>query len=199
MKHYARTALIAATLSCLAAGTSHAQLVNPLSLIGKAVTTAADARTRDEVSNDIAISTDASKRLLEDKQAEWKGVSLLVFGQHVVLAGAVKTEQAKKRVAEVVKQDKRVRSLKNELAVIGKAGDEGSLVGDKVLEEKINASLTATKGIGSINMRWKSVNGHLVIMGVAHTREEAALAVSKAKSVDGIKSVKSHLRVVAAK
>lgn len=176
-----------------------AQFVNPLSIIGKAVTTAADARTGEEVKNDIAIAADANKRLIDDKQAEWKGVTLLIFAQHVVLAGAVKTEAAKKRVAEVVKQDQRVRSLDNELVVVRKEGDDGSMVGDKVIEEKVNAALTTTKGIGSINMRWKSVNGHLVIMGVARTKDEASLAVAKARSVDGIKSVKSRLRVVAAK
>jgi len=194
-----RNALFLAALLCSIPAASHAQFVNPLSLIGKAVTTAADARTKEEVSADIAINADAGKRLLEDKQAQWKGVSLLTFGQHVVLAGAVKTESVKKRVAEVVRQDKRVRSLKNELVVIDKEGDGGSLVGDKLVEEKVNAALTTTKGIGSINMRWLSVNGHLVIMGVARTGEEASLAVAKARSVEGVKNVKSHLRVVAAK
>jgi hyperosmotically inducible protein len=193
-----RALLLVLLLPCLA-GTARAQLVNPLSLIGKAVTTAADARTKDEVKNDISISADASKRLLDDKQAEWKGVTLLVFAQHVVLSGAVKSEAAKKRVAEVVKQDKRVRSLANELVVIKKEGDDGSMVGDKVLEEKVNAALTTTKGIGSINMRWNSVNGQVVIMGIARSRQEAALALKEARSVQGVKSVKSHLRVVEAK
>jgi osmotically-inducible protein OsmY len=199
MKTTSRQALLlAALLQCFAAP-APAQLVNPLSLIGKAVTTAADARTAEEVKNDIAIGADANKRLIDDKQAEWKGVSLLIFAQHVVLAGAVKSEDVKKRVAEVVKQDKRIRSLSNELIVIKKEGDDGSMVGDKVIEEKVNAALTTTKGIGSINMRWKSVNGHLIIMGVAQSKQEADLALKEARSVEGVKSVKSRLRVVETK
>ena len=193
-----RALLLAALLQCFA-GTAQAQLVNPLSLIGSAITTAADARTKEEVKNDVSIAADANTRLIDDKRAEWKGVSLLIFAQHVVLAGAVKTEDAKKRTAELVKQDKRVRSLSNELIVIKQEGDGGSLVGDKVIEEKVNAALTTTKGVGSINMRWKSVNGRLIIMGVAGSKQEANLAVKEAKSVEGVKSVKSHLRVVAAK
>ena len=45
-------------------------------------------------------------------------------------------------------------------------------------------------------MRWKSVNGNVVLMGVAQSKEEARLAVSTIKALDGIKSVKSHLRIV---
>ena len=190
--------LLAVLLQCFA-GNAQAQLVNPLSLIGNAITTAADARTAEEVKNDIAIATDANKRLMDDKQAAWKGVSLLIFAQRVVLAGSVKSEDVKKRVADVVKQDKRVRSLQNELIVVKKEGDGGSFVDDKVLEEKVNAALTTTKGIGSINMRWKSVNGHLIIMGVVRSKQEMDLGVKEVKSVSGVRSVKSHLRIVAAK
>ena len=45
-------------------------------------------------------------------------------------------------------------------------------------------------------MRWKSVNGHVVLMGVAQTKDEAQLAVDHIKKADGVKSVKSHLRIV---
>ena len=194
-----RRPLPLAAILLLVALPAHAQIVNPLTAIGKLVTTAADARTTAEVKDDVSIATDANKRLIDDKDAEWKGVSLLVFAQRVVIAGAVKSDAAKKRVAELVKQDKRIRSLVNELIVIKQAGDDGSMVGDKVIEEKVNAALTTTTGVGSINMRWKAVNGHLVIMGVARSKEEVDLAVKQARTVSGVKSVKSHLRVVAAK
>ena len=172
---------------------------NPLSAIGSVVTTAADARTKDDVTSDLGILTDAKKRLFDDSKIESKGISLLVFGRHVVAAGAVKDEEMKKRITDLMKQDKRIRSFNNELVVVKKAGDDGSFVGDTVIEEKINATLTATKGVSSINMRWKSVNGTVVLMGVARTKDEAALAVKEARGVGGVKSVKSYLRVVPAK
>ena len=190
---------LVAALALLCAGAASAQVVNPLSLLGRAITTAADVRTAEEVKNDLAIAADANRRLADDRQAEWKGVSLLVFAQHVVLAGTVHGDEARKRVAVVVSQDRRVRSLKNELVVLRKGGDEGSFVGDTVIEEKVNVALTAAKGVGSINMRWKSVNGNLVIMGVARSKQEAGLALKEARSVTGVKSVKSHVRVVAQK
>jgi osmotically-inducible protein OsmY len=175
---------------------SAAAALDPLSsLVSKAVSTTLDARTKAEVSADTEISTAASKALLDDKKAEWKGVSLLVFAQHVVIAGSVKDEATKKRVQSIVARDKRIRSLANELRVAA----DTSFVGDTVVEEKINAVLTAAKGISSVNMRWKSVAGHVVLMGVAQSGAEASLAQSKIKSLEGVKSLKSHLRIVAKK
>lgn len=166
--------------------------VNPLSIIGRAVSTTMDVRTKDEVKNDTEIAAGASKRLLEDKSSEWTGVTVLVFAQHVVLAGAVKTEAVKKRVEEVVRRDKDIRSLRNELRV----GDVGKLVKDTTLEAEINATLTAAKGISSVNMRWSATGGRVVLMGVAQSRQEADLAVQKIRGIGGVTGVVSHLRVV---
>lgn len=168
---------------------------NPLSIVGKVVTTSMDARTKAEVSADTEISAGASKRLLDDKKSEWSGVTVMVFAQHVVLAGAVKSAEVKKRVEEVVKSDKRIRSFRNELLV----GDVGSLAKDTALEAEINAALTAAKGVSSVNMRWCATGGHVVLMGVAQSAEEAKLAGQKVRGIKGVKALVSHLRVVATK
>ena len=64
-----------------------------------------------------------------------------------------------------------------------------------VLEKKIGTILTAAQGVHSVNMRWKALGGQVVLMGVAKSQTEANLAVSKIKALDGVKSVKSCLRV----
>ena len=163
-----------------------------LGIITRAVTTTMDVRTKAEVTADAEISGGASKRLLGDKKAEWTGVTVLVFAQHVVLAGAVKTDAVKKRVEELVKQDKRIRSLKNELLV----GDVSSLARDTALEAEINAKLTAAKGISSVNMRWCATGGRVVLMGVAQSQHESDAALQKIRPIKGVKTVVAHLRVV---
>ena len=168
---------------------------NPFSILGRAVTTSMDVRTKAEVSADTEIAAAASRRLLEDKKSEWKGVTLLVFARHVVIAGAVTTAAVNNRVEELVKQDKRIRSLKNELSV----GDAGSFARDTALEAEINASLTAAKGVSSVNMRWCATGGRVVLMGVAQSQQEANLAAAKARSIKGVTSLVSHLRVIGTK
>ena len=180
--------ILGGILLAFAASAAQAQL----GIISRAVTTTMDVRTKAEVTADTDISATANKRLLDDKGSEWSGVKILVFAQHVVLAGAVKTDAVKKRVHEVVKGVPKIRSLKNELLV----GDVGSLTKDTVLDTEINGKLTAASGVGSVNMRWNTTGGRTVIMGVAGSKEESALVLKTIREVDGVKTVVSHLRVV---
>jgi osmotically-inducible protein OsmY len=181
--------LLSGLLLPLLGGNALAQ-INPFSALGRVVTTTMDVRSKDEVKADTEISAGASKRLLDDKGSEWAGVTVLVFARQV-LAGAVKNDTVKQRGEEVVRRDKNIRGLKNELLT----GDVGQLVKDTAREAEINASLTAAKGISSVNMRWSSTGGRVVLMGVAQSQQEADSAVQKIRAIGGVKSVKSHLIV----
>ena len=188
-----KKALAGALIALLLAGSAWGQ--NPLSILGKVVSTSMDARTKAEVTADAEIGAGASKRLLDSKKAEWAGVTVLVFAQHAVIAGAVKTAEVKKLVEDIVRQDKRIRSLKNELLV----GDAASFARDTALEAEINATLTAAKGVSSVNMRWSATGGRVVLMGVAQSQQESDTAKQKIRGVNGVKALASHLRVVPAK
>jgi hypothetical protein len=105
------------------------------SLAGSVISTAMDVRSKSEVKNDIEIDATATKRLMENKGDDLKDVSILVFAQHAVLAGLVKNEAAKRKAAELVGKDKRIRSLQNELFV-DKAASGGSLASNLFLEKR---------------------------------------------------------------
>jgi osmotically-inducible protein OsmY len=64
-----------------------------------------------------------------------------------------------------------------------------------VLDKKIDLTLTATKGVSSVNMRWKVYGGDVFLAGVAQSKAEADLAVRKIKGLDGVKTVHSSLRI----
>lgn len=164
------------------------------SIAGSVISTAMDVRSKSEVKNDIEIDVTATKRLLENKGDDLKGVSVLVFAQRAVLVGLVKNKDAKRKAAEMVGKDKRIRSLHNEI-IASTAESGGSVTSNMFLEKKIGATLTTAQGVHSVNMRWKAVGGRVVLMGVAKSHAEANLAISKIKALDGVKSVKSCLRV----
>ena len=79
------------------------------SIAGSLISTAMDVRSSSEVKNDIEIDAAITKRLLENKGDDLKGVSVLVFAQHAVLAGVVKNQDAKRKAAELAGNDKRIR------------------------------------------------------------------------------------------
>lgn len=163
-------------------------------LAGSAISTAMDVRSKSEVKNDVEIGITATKLLLENKGDDLKVVSMLVFAQRAVLVGLVKSEEAKRKAAKLLGKDKRIRSLQNEI-IVSATESGGSMVSNLLLEKKIGATLTVAQGVHSVNMRWKATGGRVVLMGVAKSRAEANLAVSKVKGLGGVKSVKSRLRV----
>ncbi|OGA03624.1 MAG: hypothetical protein A3H35_09940 [Betaproteobacteria bacterium RIFCSPLOWO2_02_FULL_62_17] len=161
-------------------------------ILSRAISTAMDARSKQEVENDIAIDASLMRRLLENKGDDLKDVSTLVFAQHLVLAGAVKTAAHKQAAEKLAAQDKRIRSIKNDLLI---GGDTGSMVSNMFIDKKIELTLTAAQGVSSVNMRWKVLGSRVVLMGVAKTPAEVSLAVSKIKSIDDVKTVANYLRV----
>lgn len=187
---------IPALLVLLSAGLAGCAFVDPFVLAAKGISISADARTKEDVENDIGIEISSNAELLRDNETEWISVKPLVFARHVVLVGTVKTEAARLRAEKLLREDRRIQQVVNALKVIREPGDEGSFLEDAATDFKINAVLTATRGVGSINMRWKTTNGHVVLMGIAQSWPEFRVAVAKVKAIDGVKSVKTYLRVV---
>jgi osmotically-inducible protein OsmY len=185
--------ILQATLAAVALATVvPANAFDPLSLAGSAVSTALDVRSKTEVKNDVEIEASLTKKLLEARGDDFKDVSVLVFAQHAVLVGYAKSEEARHKAEALAKADKRIRSLKNDI-VIG--SPTGNMAGNLVVDKKIGVALTAAKGVHSVNMRWKVYGGEVFLMGVAKSKGEADLVVAKIRGVDGVKSVRSQLRI----
>lgn len=162
------------------------------SAISKGVATAMDVRSKDDVKVDVEIDASITKKLAGHKGDDFKDVTLLVFARHGVLVGYARSEDIRRKAEELAKADKRFRSLKNDI-VVGSAA--GGTAGNLVLDKKIDLTLTATKGVSSVNMRWKVYGGEVFLMGVAASKGEAELAVKKIKGLDGVKTVRSSLRI----
>jgi hypothetical protein len=120
-------ALGSANAGCTYFGT----LFDPVVLAARAVSVSVDARGKEEVADDVAIEASCQTRLLRDDQAEWAGVTPLVFARHPVLVGTVKSALARRRAEQLMREDPRIRSLANELVVIRKPGDGGNFVEDR--------------------------------------------------------------------
>ena len=69
------------------------------------------------------------------------------------------------------------------------------MVGNAVLDKKIDLKLTATRGVSSVNMRWKVYGGDVFLMGVAQSKAEVDLTLETIKALDGVKAIHSSLRV----
>ena len=146
--------------------------INPLTLIGGAVSTAMDARTTTEVKNDLEITAAVSQRFASDKSVEWKNVSLLVFGQHVVLVGTVSSVEARKRVNEIALADKRVRSVIDEFRKVTAPSQPAELREQGEVGRR-QRGVPRVHPVGPVEGQGRDPLGHLVqdfIAGRAHGR-----------------------------
>lgn len=161
-------------------------------VLGKGISTALDVRTKEEVKEDISIDVAVTRMFVEQKGDQFKNISLLVFARHGVLVGFAANAEARRKAEQLVKGEKRLRSLTNKIMVGTANGNFGS---NLVLDKKIDFKLTATKGVSSVNMRWKVYGGDVFLMGIAQSRKESDFAVKVIKELDGVKAVHSSLRI----
>jgi hyperosmotically inducible protein len=94
--------------------------------------------------------SDKDKKLLLDVSADvWEG--------RVLLTGTLDSRKTHREVLSLVRRDKRIRKFYDEVRIVTKAEkEEGGAVNDFWIELKINARLLTTKGVTSVNFRWRS-------------------------------------------
>lgn len=188
-----------ATLSSLLglvflAGSGQATAFDPItSFAGKVISTALDVRTKEEVKDDVDVDIAVTKKLLEQKGDDFKNISILVFARHALLVGYAKNEDVRRNAEGVAKTERKIRSLKNDILIGAPSGGMG---GNLVLDKKIDYSLTATKGVSSVNMRWKVYGGEVFLTGITSSQKEANLAITTIRGLEGVKNVRSSLRIV---
>ena len=168
-------------------------VIDPItSALSKGVAVAMDIRSTDDVAADVEIDTDLSKKLSDTGSEEFEHIAVLVFARQVVLVGFAKSDAVRRKAVALTARHKLARNFKNDIVV---GSTDGGLLGNLWLDKKIDLALTATEGVRSVNMRWKVYGGHVFLMGVAQSKTEAALAIKTIQGLDGVKTVRSSLRI----
>ncbi len=160
-----------------------------------AATTPAEDRTLSQVATDGEIRLDLNKKLLGDKYRDlFFEVSTDVYEGRVMLTGSVKSTESKNRITALAQDITGVRTIYNNMQVTD-AGGFKKAANDVWIESKIKARLVAEKGVRSINMRWRVVNGVVYIIGRARTDAELGRVMTVLRDIDHVENVVSHIVV----
>jgi osmotically-inducible protein OsmY len=141
------------------------------------------------VMDDYSIKSEITSAIMDE--AMLLNISSDVYQGMVMLSGAVKDENDKRRAEKVVRQVKGVRELFNDIQVTSD-GYIIARVTDLILENKLKAKLLFSAGVSSINFRWRAVNSVIYFMGMAKSREELDTVISLAR-MDGVQKIVSHV------
>ena len=170
-----------------------------------------DRNTEDQVT-DTKISTGILSRLAEKDKGLLLDVNIDVWEQRVLVTGTLDDPQIKQDVLRLVKEDSRITTTYDEIQIVTKAEKEarrkqaqeqkgkdkegvGQTVDDFWISTKIEAQLLATKGITSVNYRWRSVRNRIYIIGRSPDRTELGKVMDVINGTKGVDSVKHFIQI----
>lgn len=169
---------LAATLSACA----------PLVFGGAAVGTlvAVDRRTSGAQLEDEGIELRAASRL-RDAMGERTHINVTSYNRQVLLTGEVPSERDKQAAEQIVAKVENVKSIVNELAVMGNS-TLGQRSSDTLVTGKVRASLVDDKELYAGAFKVVTERGTTYLMGRV-TQREADRATQIARTVGGVQRV----------
>lgn len=173
-------------------------------------------RSLDDQSTDIRMASGYFAALVDKDKNLALDVSVDVWEQRVLITGALTDARQRHAVEQLVRADKRARSVYNEILLVStdaqsqrrdaarnkatpKKEGMAQSINDFWIETKISAQLLATQGVTSVNYRWRCVYGTVYLIGRALGRSELQTVQSVIRSTEGVKQVKSFVEVRAAR
>lgn len=169
-------------------------------------------RTTENQVTDTKIGAGVLSRLADRDKGLLLDVNVDIWEQRALLTGTLDDPQEKQAVADLVKSDSRVSTLYNDIQIVTKAEKEarrkkaeegeknskegiGQTVDDIWINTKIEAQLIATKGVTSVNYRWRSVRNQVSVIGRANSAAERTTVLDVIRATKGVEAVKQYIEV----
>ncbi len=165
-------------------------------VVGGAVVTgmvATDRRTSGAQLEDEGIELRAASRVRE-LLGERGHVNIASYNRQVLLSGEVPGEQAKKDVEQAVSRVPNVRTIVNELAVLGNT-TLAQRSADTLVTGKVKASLVDAKDLQANAFKVVTERGTVYLMGRV-TQREADRATAITRSISGVQRVVRILEII---
>jgi osmotically-inducible protein OsmY len=154
---------------------------------------ASDRRTTGTVVEDEGIELRAAGRIRE-QLGERAHVNLLSYNRQVLITGEVPSAQDKQLVEQLVSGVENVRSVVNDLGVMGHSTFT-QRSSDTLVTGRVKASLVDTKELSANAFRITTERGTTYLMGRV-TQREAKIATDVVSSVSGVQRVVRVLEII---
>lgn len=165
-------------------------------MLGGAVTTvmvASDRRTPGTVVEDNGIQLKASNRI-SDSLGDRGHVNVTSYSRQVLLTGEVPSEQDKQLVEKIAANVDNVRSVLNELAVIGNS-TMGQRSSDALVTSRVKANLVDAKDLYANAFKVTTERGTVYLMGRV-TQREANRATEVVTATSGVQKLVRILEII---
>ncbi|MBG02970.1 MAG: hypothetical protein CMM59_02700 [Rhodospirillaceae bacterium] len=194
LTNWYRTMVLAAAAALLAGCAA-----NPISVAKSAVEHAVEDRTSADATTDLAIKASIAAEVIDKMGSDVIAISSDVYEGRVMLTGIVETSSQKAQAGALAGKIEDVKTVYNELRVTPatkkEKGTVEGFVDDTVVETKIDALLLDAGGVNSRNFRWRSVHGHVYLLGRALSSAELTKAKRVVNGIEGVRSLTSHVEI----
>jgi hyperosmotically inducible periplasmic protein len=160
---------------------------------GTIYSTAMDERNMSTIGSDTTIKGTIVKKFYDDDKIKSLDISTGCYHGHVYLVGEYDTADQKNRAIKIAKSVEGVKNVTTYL-LPKKKGDPCGTDENLEIVGKVKAKLVGDKDIWSTNIDIKSIQCQVVLYGLVGSKKEINKAIAHAKSVEGIRGVKSFLK-----
>jgi len=144
---------------------------------------------------DEQITMAIRQKFVDDKVVEYLDISTYCYQGNVYLVGEYDKPDQKKRAIQLAKEVAGVKTVTDHFLPKEKRDFCGS-TDSLSLGAKVKAKLIGDKDIESTNIEVKTVQCHVILLGLVDESKEIKEAIAHAKSVEGVRSVTSYLKVL---
>lgn len=169
-----------------------------------------DRKTETQI-QDTKIAAGILGRLADRDKMLIIDISSDVWEGRVLVTGTLDDPKEREAVIALVRDDDRITDVYNEIQIVtpeekeerrelseqAKAGADsvGRSVNDFWIETKINAKLVSTRGVTSVNYRWRSVQKNVFLIGRARSTEELKQVLDVVRGTEGVENIKHFIRI----
>lgn len=154
---------------------------------------AVDERSVGEQYDDEKITMAIRKKFSDDEKIKYFDISTYCYHGHVYLVGEYDTVNQKDQAVKLAKVVQGVKSVTDYFLPKKKDDTCGTTANLKLFTE-VKTELIGDKEISSTQIEVKALQCNIILLGLVGSADEINKAISLAKNVEGVRSVKSFLK-----
>lgn len=155
---------------------------------------AVDERSVGEQYDDEKITMAIRKKFSEDEKIKYFDISTYVYNGHVYLVGEYDTKDQKNQAVKLARNVEGVKSV-TDYFLPKKKDDTCGTAANLKLSTKVNLKLIGDKDISSTQIEVKALQCRIILLGLVSSAGDISKAIAHAKSVEGVRSVKSFIKI----
>jgi hyperosmotically inducible protein len=155
---------------------------------------AVDERSLGDQYDDQSITMSIRGKFTEDEKIKYFDISTYVYNGHVYLVGEYETADQKNQAVKLARQVEGVKSVTDHF--LPKKEDEAcGTTANLKLVAKVKKNLIGDGDLSSTQIEVKALQCNIILLGLVGSANEISKATAHAKAVEGVRSVKSFIRI----